>query len=107
MEVLFTQKNLTKEQEGKFIDYVNQKLSAFQAMFLKFSNDSVLLKVQMEKFEKHDAYEVEMVLSIPNKKFYAKETSHHITKSVDLAKDRLVSQLKNMLTKKVILQEIL
>ena len=47
-----------------------------------------------EKYEKHDAYEVEFCLNLPAKSLVAKEASHMITKAIDLSKDRLISQLK-------------
>lgn len=97
MELIFSHKNLTKEQEGQFVDYVNQKMPSIENLLSKFDDDSMLMHVNIEKFDKHDAFQVEMILTIPNKKIVAKEASHHITKSVDLSKDRLVTQLKKHL----------
>jgi ribosome-associated translation inhibitor RaiA len=55
------------------------------------------LRVNVEKFEKHDAFAVDMALSMPKAdKIVASETSHLLTKALDLSKDRLVAQIKKI-----------
>jgi len=61
---------------------------------MHFADDAVLLDCTIEKFDKHDAYEIEMVLKMPMKTMKAKETSHTIIKATDLSKDRIVAQIK-------------
>lgn len=94
MEVTFFQKGLKKSEEKQFIDYVNQKLPAIEKMLTKFADDAWILKVTAQKFAKHDAFQVELCLTLPTKSLIAEEASHQITKAVDLSKDRLVSQIK-------------
>lgn len=94
MDVNYFIQNLSKREEESFKDYVVEKLPALENLLTKFADDARLLKVTIEKFEKHDAYEVEFCLILPTKSMHAKEASHTITKAVDLSKDRLVSQLK-------------
>ena len=94
MDVTFFLQNLSKREEEIFKDYVDEKLPAIANLLTKFADDAHLLKLTIEKFEKHDAFEVEFCLILPTKTIVAKETSHSITKAVDLSKDRLVSQLK-------------
>lgn len=94
MDVNHFMQNLSKREEESFKDYVAEKLPAFENLLTKFADDARLLKVTIEKFEKHDAYEIEFCLTLPTKSMYAKEASHTITKAVDLSKDRLISQLK-------------
>lgn len=91
------QKNLTRKEEEVFVSYLNQKTPAIKDLLTKFSKDAVLLKVTIEKFEKHDAYEVEFCLTLPTKSMVAREASHQITKALDLSKDRLVAQIKKHL----------
>lgn len=91
------QKNLNQKEEEVFMAYLKQKTSAISDLLTKFSKDAVLLKVTIEKFEKHDAYEVEFCLTLPTKSMVAREASHQITKAVDLSKDRLVAQIKKHL----------
>ncbi|MBD3330853.1 hypothetical protein GF354_04985 [Candidatus Peregrinibacteria bacterium] len=97
MKVTFLYKNLSKSQEKDFVDYVNQKLPTIKNLLSKFAADACLLNASIEKFEKHDAFQVEFNLSLPTKTLKATEASHHITKAVDLSKDRLVTQIKKHL----------
>lgn len=97
MEVTFFQKNLTPSEESAFVDYVNKKIPAMDGLLKKFASDAKLLKASIEKFDKHDAYEVEFCLALPTKSLVATEASHQITKAVDFAKDRLVAQIKKHL----------
>jgi len=94
MDVTFFLQNLSKREEETFKDYVDEKLPTIANLLTKFADDAHLLKSTIEKFEKHDAFEVEFCLTLPTKTIVAKEASHSITKAVDLSKDRLISQLK-------------
>ncbi|PIR55214.1 hypothetical protein COU74_02310 [Candidatus Peregrinibacteria bacterium CG10_big_fil_rev_8_21_14_0_10_36_19] len=94
MEIQFFHKNLS-EAEGAFFDeYVNQKTDSITSLLTKFASDAVLLTISAEKFEKHDAFEVEFLLKLPAKTLLSKEASHSINKAVDLSRDRLLSQVK-------------
>lgn len=97
MEINVFQKNLAKKEEAIFASYLKQKTPAIADLLTKFSKDAVLLKVTVEKFEKHDAFEVEFCLVLPSKSMIAKEASHQITKAIDLTKDRLITQIKKHL----------
>ena len=94
MELTFFHKNLNKSEEKFFAEYVNGKKEAISNLLTKFAYDARLLKVSVEKFEKHDAYEVEFCLLLPGKSIVAKENGHEINKCVDLAKDKLVARIK-------------
>lgn len=95
MKVAFFQKNLSKKEEAAFFDYVSQKTESIENLLTKFADDAQLLRASIEKFDKHDAYEVEFCLTLPTTKaLLAKEASHTITKAVDLSKDRLIGQIK-------------
>jgi ribosome-associated translation inhibitor RaiA len=94
MEITFFHKNLSKKEEGQFVDYVNQKTDSIKSLLQKFSDDASILRVSIEKFTKHDAFEVELCLNLPSKSLVATEASHQITKAVDLSRDRLLTQIK-------------
>lgn len=81
-------------EEAKLRDYFSQKGGKIEKMLSHFAPDSVILQVKGEKFIKHSAFEVELVLQIPMQVISSKEASHMITKAVDLAVDRLIMQLK-------------
>lgn len=97
MEITFFQKNLNKKEESAFVEYVNLKLPSIEQLLTKFSQDATLLKVSIEKFDKHDAFQVELCLNMPMKSLVATEASHQISKAVDLSKDRLLAQIKKQL----------
>ncbi|MFA6305646.1 MAG: HPF/RaiA family ribosome-associated protein [Candidatus Gracilibacteria bacterium] len=94
MEITFFHKNLTKAEEGSFSQYVETKKEMIENLLKTFPSNATLMRANIEKFDKHDAYEVELSVIIPTKQVVAKEASHMITKAVDLAKDRLISQIK-------------
>lgn len=94
METLFFFKNMLPMEEQKLRDYFLSKLPKFEKIVKRFSEDSVIMNVRGEKFDKHSAYEVEVVMKMPRMTFTAREASHTINKAVDLAKDRLDMQLK-------------
>jgi ribosome-associated translation inhibitor RaiA len=97
MEINVFRQNLAPKEEKVFVSYLMQKTAVIEELLTKFSADAVLLKVSIEKFEKHDAFQVEFCLVLPTKTFVAKEASHQITKAIDLTKDRLVAQIKKHL----------
>lgn len=97
MEPIFFFKNMSPADEEQMREYVAKKLPKIEKMLSRFSSDSVILQVKGERFQKHSAYEVEMVMKMPGETLSACEASHMITKAVDLAKDRLDMQLKKKL----------
>lgn len=98
MEMNIFQKNLNPAEEEIFVNYLKTKTNAIEELLTKFSPDAALLKISIEKFDKHDAFEVEFNLVLPTKSMVALEASHKITKAIDLTKDRLIAQIKKHLT---------
>jgi ribosome-associated translation inhibitor RaiA len=94
MEITVFKKNLKPDEEAAFDVHVTEKTKAIKALMKKFAKDAQLLKVSVEKFEKHDAFDVEFCLTINSKSIYAKEASHTLTKAIDLAKIRMLAQIK-------------
>ncbi|MBI4994824.1 HPF/RaiA family ribosome-associated protein [Candidatus Peregrinibacteria bacterium] len=94
METVFFFKNMSQPEEEKLRDYVFTKLPKFEKILNRFPADAVILQVKCQRFDKHSAYEVELVLKLPSETLSACEASHMITKAVDLAKDRLDMQVK-------------
>jgi len=94
MEVTYFRRNLNKKEEQSFAEYVEQKIPAIQTLLTKFAYDAKLLKASIEKFDKHDAFQVEFSLVLPTKTLKATEASHTLNKAVDLSKDRLIAQIK-------------
>ena len=94
METVFFFKNMLPAEEEQLRDYFSKKLPKLERLISHFPSDAILLHVKGEKFEKHSAYDVELTMKLPAETLTARETSHAITKAVDLAKDRIEAQLK-------------
>lgn len=97
METVFFFKHMTGEQEEILRDYFDKKTAKIEKVLKHFPKDAVLLQVKGERFQKHSAFEVEMVMKLPLGTISAREASHTINKAVDLALDRLMMQLKKTL----------
>lgn len=97
METTFFYKNMNEQEEKAFFDYASGKLETISDLLGTFASDAKLLKISIEKFNKHDAYEVELCLNLPGKRLIAKEASHAFNKAMDDAKDRLLLQIKKHL----------
>lgn len=93
METAFLFKGMSTPDEELLRSYVMKKLDKFDRILADYPQDGVVLEIKGERFEKHNAYDVEFILKVPNETFTAKEASHFITKAVDRAKDRLDNQL--------------
>ncbi len=94
MVPVFFFKGMNPAEENELREYFSGKLRKFEKILSHFSEDGVSLQVKGEKFIKHSAYDVELIMKLPSETLTARETSHTITKAVDLAKDRLDLQLK-------------
>lgn len=94
MQTVFLFKGMNKAEEDELREYVSGKLPKFEKVLSHFSDDGVVLQVKGEKFLKHSAYRIELVMKLPAETLTANEDSHTIKKAVDLAKDRLDLQLK-------------
>lgn len=97
METVFFFKNMLPDEEESLREYFLIKVPGLARMLSHFAEDEVILQVKGEKFIKHSAFDVELTMKMPGGTLSAKEASHMITKAVDLAKDRLVMQIKKSL----------
>lgn len=94
MNIKFFCKGLSSDIEKKLRDYMDKKMSSFEKLVGEFDDDTVQLQITAERYEKNNAYNVEMILKMPKKRVVASEDSHSIEKAVDLAKDRIIKQMK-------------
>lgn len=94
MVPVFFFKGMNPAEENELREYFLGKLQKFEKILSHFPDDGVSLQVKGEKFIKHSAYDVELIMKLPGETLTARETSHTIMKAVDLAKDRLDMQLK-------------
>lgn len=94
MKAQYSMKNMADWEQKRVEEYIQGKIPGLKKLITHFQSDEVSFFVRAERFDKNNAYQVELILEIPGKVFVGKEDSHSIEKAVDLAKDRLISQLK-------------
>lgn len=87
-------KGLDKKEEELVYDYIPTKLENLSKALVHFATDAAILQLNVERFEKHNAYCVEMVLKLPKKTLVSKETSHNIQKAVDNSKAKMLRQIR-------------
>lgn len=81
-------------EQKRIKEYLDQKIPAIEKLLNHFQEDESSLTLRARHFDKNSAYNVELTLQIPSHAFVGTEASHTIEKAIDLAKDRLVKQLK-------------
>lgn len=87
-------KGLDKGEEEIVYDYLPSKLTNLEKALVHFAADAAILNINVERFEKHNAYGIEWILKLPKKTLVAKETSHTLQKAVDQAKARMLRQIR-------------
>lgn len=94
MKIQYTFKGMQHWEEVRVKEYAELKERSLEKLLTHFQDDEVKLEVRSERFDKNNAYEVELTMEIPGKVMVGKEASHSIEKALDLAKDRLIGQLR-------------
>lgn len=94
MNIQFAFKGMAKWEQDRVLEYAMSKTPALEKLLQHMDIDEVKLLVRAERFEKNNAYSVELVLEMRSSVFVGTEASHSIDRAIDLAKDRLVKQMK-------------
>lgn len=100
MQVSKVMRGTHVSESAEFEKYLEKKLGRIEKFTERYQDDEVLLTATIEKFEKHNAYKVTLILNLKGDTIMADESSHAITKALDDSVDRLVSNLKKALEKK-------
>ncbi len=94
MQIDYFFKNLTPAEKKWCEDYVGTKIPQLEKLIHRHFRDAASLRVKAEKFNTKSAYEVTFDLKLPKKNFLVSEDDHTIFEAIDLAKDKLIAQLK-------------
>lgn len=94
MKIQFSFKNTEHWEEQRIKEYAELKIKSIEKLLSHLDDDEANLTIRSERFDKNNAYQVEMSLEIPTRNMIGKEASHTIEKAVDLSKDRLITQLR-------------
>jgi len=94
MRVNVTLKNLTKTEKNQVDNYLPKKVEKIEKLLNEGPDDISVLKVNIEKFNKNQAYKARIVLGIGNRTLYSDEDSFSIAKAIDLSEEKLTSQIR-------------
>lgn len=88
-------RNLTEPEKEQFETYLDKKLAALLPLLEAHhpDEDEVIIHADMQKHDKHTAFEFEYVLEMPRARLSAKEVKHSVTESLDFATEKLEKQL--------------
>ncbi len=88
-------KNLTEPEKVQFESYLEKKLEALMPLLDAHhpDEDEVVVHANIQKHDKHTAFEFDYVLELPRARLAASETKHSITESLDFATEKLEQQL--------------
>ena len=95
----YTFKNLSPQDKNFLQDYLPQKSDRFKTLMKRFRENECRLEVKAEQFATKSAYMVELILHLPRTKLMAREDDHTIVEALDLAVDKLIIQLRKLVSK--------
>jgi ribosomal subunit interface protein len=96
MKIDYFFKNFTPSEKKWCEEYIEAKMPQLEKLIHRNFEDSVALRVKAEKFNTKSAYKVTLDLKLPKRSFLVSEDDHTIAEAIDLAKDKLVAQLKKL-----------
>ncbi|OGF20457.1 hypothetical protein A2316_03545 [Candidatus Falkowbacteria bacterium RIFOXYB2_FULL_38_15] len=96
MKTSFFFKNFSQTEKKIFEDYIGEKIEQINRFSGKYGENEIFLKIKAERFATKSAYKVSMELKLPKETLLVSEDDHTIVEAVDLAKDKLVAQLKKI-----------
>lgn len=88
-------KNLTQPEKEQFEAYLDKKLATLAPLLDAHhpDEDEVVVHANIQKHEKHTAFEFEYVFELPRARLNASEVKHSVTESLDFATQKLERQL--------------
>ena len=72
------------------------KIPQLEKLIHRQAEDSASLRIKAEKFASKSAYKITLDLKLPKQSFLVSEDDHTIVEAIDLAKDKLIAQLKKL-----------
>lgn len=96
MQIDYFFKNLTDSEKKWCEEYVATKVPQLEKLIHRNFDDSAALRIKAEKFSTNSAYKITFDLKLPKQSFLVSEDDHTIVEAIDLAKDKLISQLKKL-----------
>jgi ribosome-associated translation inhibitor RaiA len=95
MQITYAFKKLGEFDQHFCRQYVEQKAAIITRALPKLGPDAeVALDVRVERFAKKKAFKVTLALRADAKHWMAEEDDHTLREAIDLAKDKLVLQMR-------------
>ncbi|MFH2136826.1 MAG: HPF/RaiA family ribosome-associated protein [Patescibacteria group bacterium] len=94
MKIDYFFKNLTPSEKKWCEEYVETKIPQLERLIHRHVEDLASLRVKAEKFSSKSAYKITFDLKLPKQSFLVSEDDHTIVEAIDLAKAKLIAQLK-------------
>ncbi len=95
----FNFKNFSDEEKEELENYINKKIQRITRLLNKDKTGESRLEIRAERFATKAAYKITLTLHGAPVKILASEDDHTIREAVDLALDKLITQLKKSLEK--------
>lgn len=88
-------KNLTEPEKEQFEAYLDKKLATLKTLLDAHhpDEDEVVVNANIQKHDKHTAFEFGYVFELPKARLTSSEVKHSITESLDFATEKLEQQL--------------
>lgn len=96
MQIDYFFKNLTPSEKKWCEEYITTKVPQLEKLIHRHAEDSAALRIKAEKFSTKSAYKITFDLKMPKQSFLVSEDDHTIVEAIDLAKDKLIAQLKKL-----------
>lgn len=96
MKIDYFFKNLDANEKKWCEEYVETKIPQLEKLIHRYAKDSAALRIKAEKFSSKSAYKITFDLKLPKQSFLVSEDDHTIVEAIDLAKDKLIAQLKKI-----------
>ena len=84
----------TKEELKNYL--IDKKVKRIAKLFPEKKLETLILETRSQYFKKHNAFSVKLKLKNDKIMILAEEKSHKIFKAIDLAVDRLISQIRKI-----------
>lgn len=97
MKINYYLKNINEPSQKSIQTYFeDKKMPRISKLLQHGSAETSILNVRSEHFTKHNAFSTEIELRMGKQRLIGTEKSHDMLKSLDLAVDHLIAQLRKL-----------
>ena len=93
MQMQFQTSGLKNSEKEYFEKYAQKKFSKLQSLLKKFDPDTVILHLNIEHMEKHNAFIFKAHLELPKHSIHHEESKHNLEEVIDLCYENIHQQM--------------